>query len=88
MQTVQQKLIEEIELKRSNSTKPMELYYAFYISIYCEELPPPATFLGGPSSPRLTPSALSSLEKPEYEAAENRKLRIKVQNLQTLVNES
>ena len=68
---VQQRMYEEIESKRLEGTKSMELYSAFYISVYCEELPPPAVFFGGPSSPRLTPSPLSSPEKSPPTVAEN-----------------
>ena len=86
-QAVQQKMLEEIAAKCSVETKKIELYSAFYISVLCEQLPPPAVFLGGPSSPRLTPSPLSSPEKPVEDDAENRKLKIRVQDLQAMVDE-
>lgn len=85
--TVQQMLLEEIGAKRTLETKTVELYSAFYISVLCEELPPPAVFMGGPSSPGLTPSPLSSPEKPDQEAVENHRLRFCVRELQTMVDE-
>ena len=76
---VQQRMYAEIESKRAEGTKSLELFSAFYISVCCEVLPPPAMFLGGPSSPRLTPSPLSSPEATPPSVAENRWLRERVQ---------
>lgn len=53
---VQQGMFEEIEAKRAEKMKALELYSACYISLLCEELPTPAVIPRGPSSSRLTAS--------------------------------
>lgn len=82
---MQERMLEEIEAKRK--TKMMELYSTFYISVLCEELPPPTVFLGGPSSPQSSPSPSSNSEKPDQEVVVNRRLRLRVQSLQKMVDE-
>ena len=85
-QYMQQRMFEEIDTKRTEEAQTIELYAAFYISIFCEEPPLPTIYLVQPPSPGSTPSPLSSPEKPEQEAAELRRLRLRVQNLQTMVD--
>ena len=83
---VQQGMYEEIESKRLEGTKSMELYSAFYITVCCEKLPPPAMFLGGPSSPGLTSSPSSSPERLSLEDAENERLKEQIKALQSMVD--
>lgn len=83
---VQQGMYEEIESKRTEGAKTLELYSAFYLSVCCEELPPPAVFLGGPSSPGLTSSPSSSSESLAPVDAENERLKEQVRALQSMVD--
>lgn len=86
-QVVQQKSIEEIAVRKVGNPKMMELFSAFYISTCCEELPRPATATEIASSSRLTQSPSSSPEKSEQVKSENRKLRVRLEEVQTIANE-
>ena len=85
-QIMQQKMLEEIAEKRVMKTKMMELYSTSYISVLCEELPPPSMFVGGPSSLSITSSPSPSLKKPSEEAMENQRLKTQLQALQTIAD--
>ena len=68
-QIVYQKTVEEVQRYREGEPKPREVYSAFYISIYCQTLPPRVIPSGSPTSSVPTPSPLSSLEKIIEEVA-------------------
>lgn len=85
-QLMLQRMFENIEAKRGRETQTIELFAAFYISVLCEEPPIPSTYHARPSSLGSTPSSLFSLEKSNQKVAKNRRLRLHVQNLQTMVD--
>lgn len=68
-QIVHQKTVEEVQRYREGEPKPKEVYSAFYISIYCQTLPPRVIPSGSPTSSVPTPSPLSSPEKVREEVA-------------------
>lgn len=84
---MQQRMIEEMEAKKVEEAQSVELFAAFYISVLCEEPPTPAAHFAEPSSPRSTPSPLSSPEKSNLEFMENRRLQLRVRNLQAMLDE-
>ena len=54
---------EEVQRHRVGGPKTREVYFAFYISLYCQELPPLVALVESPSSLVPTPNPLSSTEK-------------------------
>ena len=83
---LQQRMIEEMEAKEIEETQSMELFAAFFISVLCEEPPIAMADLPKSSSPGSTPSPLSSPEKPNLEYRENRRLQLRVRNLQAMLD--
>ena len=84
---VQQGVCAEIESKMVEGARSLEMFSAFYISVCCEI--PPSSILpeAEPSSPELTPSPLTSPDATPPSVAENRRLRERIQALQSMVNE-
>ena len=80
-------MIEEMEAKKIEETQLVELFAAFFISVLCEEPPIAIADLPESSSPGSTPSPLSSPEKPNLEYMENRRLQLRVRNLQAMLDE-
>ena len=81
---VHQKTVEEVQRYRTGEPKTREVYSGFYISIYCQELPPRVVAVGSPSSSVPTPSPLSS---PEKAMGEMVGLRRQLENYKELLQE-
>ena len=86
-QIVQQKMGDKIRMRQLGKPKTLELYSAFYITIYCQELPPLAKVAATPSTSTSTQSPLSSLEKLEGLYAKNYRLKARLQVVQKIANE-
>ena len=59
---VYQKTIEEVQRYREREPKTREMYFAFYISFYCQTLPPTVIASRSPMSSAPTPNPLFSPE--------------------------
>lgn len=77
-QIVQQNMGDEIRRRQLGNPKTLELYKAFYITIYCQELPLHVDVV-------VVSSTSTSTHSPLY--AENYRLKARLQIVQKIANE-
>lgn len=80
----------ELERVRRGVPRPVELYSAFYISVCCQKLPPPANMdASTTSSPTSSPeTSPKGAKKSESLVTENQQLKLQLKAAQAQATEA